>query len=280
MLALMRDPKVPTDLRLEMAVAAAPFMHAKPQAPSRVRTNPMDLSPIKSSVDFTGPKMEGELSAPEQGGEGGGDLSPLNFLLGVMKDPDATPKQRIKAARVAARYKHVPLPPDKMPAVDEYGFSISRTLAKTIGDDWLRLKYLESGTLGAVSANYVNEAAQIRARQAERDEFLQCPPGYSSERDSKRYSELIGKWRRNELSMAEKTELAHVIARITASQARFNLTPEGRARDRLAQLQAKSWMLSAGRAKFETLSPAEQSEMESLLQRFYPILSWSNQRAD
>jgi len=133
----MRNSNVPTDLRIDMAVAAAPYVHAKPQAPSRVRTNPMDSSPIKSAPDFTGQKMEEELRAPEQGGGGGGDLSPLNYLLSVMKDPDATLKQQIKAARVAARYSHVAIPPDKMPAVDEYGFSISRTLAKAIADDWL-----------------------------------------------------------------------------------------------------------------------------------------------
>ena len=61
MLGLMRDPKVPTDVRVEMAMAAAPFFHAKPQAPPRVRTNPICSSPIKSSPDFTQPKMEEEL---------------------------------------------------------------------------------------------------------------------------------------------------------------------------------------------------------------------------
>jgi hypothetical protein len=30
----------------------------------------------------------------------------LDFLLGVMNDPAATPRQRVKAACVAARYKH------------------------------------------------------------------------------------------------------------------------------------------------------------------------------
>jgi hypothetical protein len=89
MVGVMRDPKVPVDLRVEMAAATAPFVHAKPQASPRVRTNPMDSSPIKSSPDFTGQKMEEKLSAPEQCGDGGDDLSPLNFLLRVMKDPHA-----------------------------------------------------------------------------------------------------------------------------------------------------------------------------------------------
>ena len=35
MLALMRDPQVPIDARLDMAAAAAPFVHARPRPPSR-----------------------------------------------------------------------------------------------------------------------------------------------------------------------------------------------------------------------------------------------------
>ena len=97
--------------------------------------------------------MEEELKAAEQPGENdGADLSPLQFLLQVMNDPDATPKQRIKAARVAARYKHVPVAPDKQPAVDEYGFAISRTLAKAIKDDWLALNKLERLIQGGAQA--------------------------------------------------------------------------------------------------------------------------------
>ena len=50
MLGLMRDPKVPVDLRLDMAVAAAPFVHAKPQAPRQVLTDPMRCGPSKGFV--------------------------------------------------------------------------------------------------------------------------------------------------------------------------------------------------------------------------------------
>ena len=190
MLGLMRDPNVPTDLRVEMAAAAAPFVHARPQAPPRKRTNPMDSSPIKGVANSTAQKMEEKLSAPEQCGDGGGDLSPLDFLLSVMNDPDAAPQQRMKAARIAARYKHAAVPPDKMPSADEYGFTISRTLAMAICDDWLALAELD------VSSNAAPRRAEIRARQAQRDEFLHCPPGYSPDQDIKRWDELRTKWRR------------------------------------------------------------------------------------
>ncbi len=67
----MWDPQVPLDVRIDMAVAAAPFVHAKPQAPPRVRTNPMGSSPIKSSPDFTPFKMQEELRVPETVGADG-----------------------------------------------------------------------------------------------------------------------------------------------------------------------------------------------------------------
>jgi hypothetical protein len=66
MLGLMRDPNVPTDLRVEMAAVAAPFVHARPQAPPRKRTNPMDSSSVKEVANSTAQKMEEKLNAPEQ----------------------------------------------------------------------------------------------------------------------------------------------------------------------------------------------------------------------
>ena len=319
-LGLMRDPKVPTDLRLDMAVAAAPFVHSKPQAPPRVRTNPMDSSPIKGLPNSALRTMDAELRAAGGSIRGGDvtsrsktaasestlssasksalpestasslslagssesaatdrssnsvvpELMPLDFLLSVMADPDATPKQRIKAARAAARYMHAAVPPDKLAAVDEYGFAISRTLAKEIGDDWLRLQLLESGELGLMTPRVVEEASQVRGRQAERDEYLQCPPGYSAERDLKRRDQLHQKWRRRELSMAEETELAFVIARITAFEAAFNRTPEGQIRRRMADLKSRRHRANRERNRRVGLTRVEGKELDELLKQYEP----------
>lgn len=261
MLGLMRDPNVPTDLRVEMAAVAAPFVHARPQAPPRKRTNPMDSSPVKEVANSTAQKMEEKLSAPEQCGDGGGDLSPLDFLLSVMNDPDAAPQQRIKAARIAARYKHVPVPPDKMPSADEYGFTISRMLAKAICDDWRALEVFD------VSSKAAPRRAEIRARQAQRDEFLHCPPGYSPDQDMKRRDELRKKWPR---SMAEKTELAFVIARITASEAAFHRSPEGQIRRRIEDLQARRRTAIVEHNRLVGLTRAEGKELDELLEKYPP----------
>jgi hypothetical protein len=351
MLGLMGDPKVPTDLRLDMAVAAAPFVHAKPQAPPRVRTNPMDSSPIKGvpdsiepnsdaaspKQDTRRPKMEAELKGPELAlgnglsengagdngvdstplqimlgvtnvagaaatqrnpmdsnpvkgvpgskteeelkapelaradglsengaGDNGVDLTPLQFMLSVMQDADATPKLRIKAARVAARYKHAAVPSDKLAAVDEYGFAISRTLANAIKEDWLALKAL------GFSSKEAPRRAEILARQTKREELLRCPAGYSPESDQERLGELKPHWPPRKLGMAEETELAFVIARITAFEAAFNRTPEGQIRRRMADLKSRRETANRERNRRSGLTRVEGKELDELLKQYKP----------
>ena len=353
MLGLMRDPNVPLDLRLDMAAAAAPFVHARPQAPPRVRTNPMDSRPLQglpaslrakldgaqSSFDSSPPEMEAELMGPERaqenavgngvggngigdsglggngvggneggdngvggngvGGSGNGDkngvggngvggngvggngvgghsvdLTPLQFLLRVMKDPVATSQQRIRSARVAARYQHVTVPPDKMAAVDEYGFAISRTLANAIKEDWLELDRL------GVSSKAAPKYFKIRARQAERDQFLRSPAGYSPKADQKRLGELDPDSLPRRLSMAEETELAFVIARITASEAAFNRSPEGQARRRMADLEYKREAANAERNRGVGLTRAEGKELDALVEQYRPAAPPPGPRVD
>src|SRR5215469_1914210 len=60
MLALMRDPQVDLDDRIDLAEAAAPYVLTKPRAPSRVRTNPMDSGPLKSAPVCIVQKREDE----------------------------------------------------------------------------------------------------------------------------------------------------------------------------------------------------------------------------
>ena len=192
--------------------------------------NPVGAEGNGTGGNGTGGNGVGENGAGENGagnnggGDNGADLSPLQFLLRVMNDPEATPKQRIKAARAAARYRHVVVPPDKMAAVDEYGFAISRALADAIKEDWFALRRL-------YSSKDASRRAEILARRAERDKLLRCPPCYTAERDLKRQDELLGKTRR---SRAEETELAFVVARLTAWEA---TSPEGQIRRRIADLR-------------------------------------------
>ena len=145
MLALMRDPQVDLDDRIELAAKAAPFVHARP-------------APVRTSDDLKFGKLEAKPAAANGGGgegevaggskdagAGGSDgegLSPLDFLLSVMADPAADSEQRIKAAAVAARYKHaVAVPDPEVPSIvvaDKFGFTVAPELARAERDDRLR----------------------------------------------------------------------------------------------------------------------------------------------
>jgi hypothetical protein len=66
MLALMRDPQVPLDLRIEVAVAAAPFVHARPKPVRNKHSDPIDLKFKSLEV--------------KQGADGSGGVQPLDFF--------------------------------------------------------------------------------------------------------------------------------------------------------------------------------------------------------
>ena len=187
MLAWMRDPQVPIDRRLDMAAAAAPFVHARPRPPSRGRPHPMELRARRGGDGGVpgseeNPALQPALAGGDEkptfqpalpGGEekptlqpalpgrpekaglaSGGEeavpltavapnaarpsalrpLRPLEFLMAVMADPEATPRQRMRAAQVAARYKHKPADYERSAALveDEFGFKIDPQVARTI----------------------------------------------------------------------------------------------------------------------------------------------------
>jgi hypothetical protein len=148
--------------------------------------------------------------------------------------------------------------PDKMPSEDEYGFAISRTLAMAIKADWLALEAL------GVSSKAAPKRAEIRDRQAQRDEFLCCPPGYSPERDMTRRDELVKK----RCSAAEETELARSIARITASEAAFNRSPEGQIYRRLEDIEYRRQTANKERNRLVGLTRAEGKELDELGEKY------------
>ena len=70
--------------------------------------------------------------------------------------------------------------------------------------------------------------------------------------------------------MAEETELAFVIARITASEAAFNRSPEGQARRRMADLEYKREAANAERNRGVGLTRAEGKELDALVEQYRP----------
>jgi hypothetical protein len=218
MLALMRDPQVPLDLRIDMAATAAPFVHAKPEPARNKRPDPLDL---RDRLGETGDLKFGKLEA--KGAEASGGVSPLDFLLGVMGDPAATPRQRVKTAAIAARYTHAragaPEPPTVIVLEDKFGFKVDAEVARAERDDMVRESKLRSfipSSAEGIAAE--GELEQIHERREERVARVKFPYDYTSvdrEADRKRLNELESKRRSGKkLTSEEDAEEAHLAARV------------------------------------------------------------------
>ena len=198
------------------------------------------------------------------------DLSPLDFLLGVMRDASLPPDLRIKAAQAAAPYLHAK--PGRSQATDPAvsakqiegvgEFIVEAGLARRLRDDMERLSNFDCRPLSAAEQE---EKSELRARIAETAGGIGCPANYGrkeSEQDRGRLQTIFAKRRSGasggkiptEAEIAEEAQLA---ARVAA----FDQGPEPRARGRILELAI---------AKFRReISDAETEELERL-QMAYP----------
>ena len=206
------------------------------------------------------------------------DISPLDFLLGVMRDPGVSPELRIKVAQAAAPFVHAkpggPHPNDQsVSAIQIEGrrdFIIDPGFARALRDDsecleQLERKFDQGGQLSAVEEQ---EESSLRARIAETVRAIGCPANYGP-REARKDQDRLHHFHCKRisppscgggaLSEAEEAEEAQATARVAA----FEESPEGRARSRIFQLQLAD--LSRG------LSDAEAEELGSL-QKIYPDL--------
>jgi len=204
-------------------------------------------------------------------------ISPLEFLLGIMRDPDAPDELRIKAAQATLPFVHarpVRARPDDLPGtaklIDAAGaFTVADAVAKALRDDYQRLgELVRKKCSDALSAAEVEEELRLRARIEDRAGAIGCPAGYGlkqAQKDSNRLHELYCKrisppsYGGGALSEAEDAEEAQLRARLAA----FEESPEGCAQRRIRDLELQDF--GAGR------SSAEQSELENL-RTLYPNL--------
>jgi hypothetical protein len=282
MLALMRDSQVPLDLRIKMAATAAPFVHARPEPVRKERPDPLDLpDQLGDSGDLKFQKLEAKLAADGSGGESGG-LSPLDFLLGVMGDPAATPRQRVKAAAAAARYKHASAGSDA-PSVsvveDKFGFKVDPELARAECDDSIRERtlwrtpYMHKKGSSDEKAAAERELEQIGKRRAERLARINFPDGYAyadRQNDEQRLAQLYSKRSsRKKLRPEEEAEEAHLAVRVLNPKV---VKPEVKVvvvgpfemewpATRIAELDER---VVGG----ETLAAAEEAERQDLRRRY------------
>jgi hypothetical protein len=183
-------------------------------------------------------------------------ITPLQFLLGVMRDQNAPTGLRVQAARAAAPLVHGKLRAalgeggaGKANAIGgSDGFSIDIAEAKTFRDMEHRLAILlrkqfgpsENG--GPLTAEERLEESELRVIIKKRAAALVCPPHYGPQdamNDSDRLHQLHCKRLSppscggGELKGAEDEEEALLTARVAA----YRHSPEGRARQRMLKLK-------------------------------------------
>src|SRR6266403_158210 len=118
------------------------------------------------------------------------EISPLDFLLDVMRDPNVSPELRIKVAQVAAPFIHAkpetarskePTASAK-PIDGACDFTIDPVVARAIRDDYARLTKLvqKRYSPGSLSAAEEQEDSRLSAHIAELAKAIGCPVGYGA----------------------------------------------------------------------------------------------------
>jgi hypothetical protein len=178
--------------------------------------------------------------------------TPLQFLLGVMRDPEAPTDLRIKVARAAAPLVHakpgIASPGDragKAGALRETdGFAIDIEEAKSQRDMehrlavFLRKRYGPSENGGPLTAAEIAKESELDAMFRKRAAAIICPPGYWPGDDSNRLHQLNCKRLSppscggGELKGANDEEEAFLTARVAA----FRNSQQGRDWRRIVQL--------------------------------------------
>ena len=260
LLGLMRDVTLPIELRVDMAAAAAPLFHPKLKAPRRDQNAPKTWTLIDAIDGQAGSGSKGKIKLvakpkpPAADGTAGSTISPLEFLLNVMGDPATPPDLRIKAARIAAPYRHSkptiaePVIDGDAVTTDEYGFVVEQAFARQLRD--LVIKERVSLYNYATRTNI----RPIRRRINELCKILPaCPLGYGADQarsDAYRLDEYcierIGEKVSLILSAEQDAEEAHVVFRLmTYRKAHW------KAREEVSEAQAHeeelNRLLEAGR---------------------------------
>jgi hypothetical protein len=205
------------------------------------------------------------------------DISPLDFLLGIMRDPTTSSDLRVKIALAVVRLTHAKPaiarrhdPTQSGELIDCTGSLIDAAVAKALRDDYNRLTELGRKSLGrdkrGLSAAEIEEESRLSASIAERARAIGCPEGYGPRQARKDHNRLHWLYCKRlsprssgggTLSATESAEEAQLVARVLA----FEESPEGLARSRILNLQLLTW---SGK-----ISTAEQTELDSLL-KLYP----------
>jgi hypothetical protein len=174
LLGLMRDPTLEIEVQVSVAEAALPFFHAKPKPPRCIKPATTKYGAPCNRVNVRGP----EFGTAHTEAESGADLSPLDFLLGVMRGPDTLPHLRIRVAAVLAHYLYPKKAARAEIVVDDpYGFNIDPAVAWAMSEN-ADDSYLTVESPAGVPHIADEKLAKLEPRLAEGIKALKCPEGY------------------------------------------------------------------------------------------------------
>jgi hypothetical protein len=234
MLGLMRNCDLPLADRFAAAQAALPLVHAKL---STERTNEATSGEYGYDRCNVNVRQKSESTArvtPTRGAGNGiatrtkdADLSPLDFFLEVMRNPEAPVHLRTKAARTAAPYVH-PKPASRKPGLvidDPYGFVVDLEAAREVRDAYRRHFRLHQTVhmRGWDDRQHWDALKRYQELEWSLGQSTECPACYTSvdeHEDLERRDELFKKWKSGppprQLTPEEDAEEAHLYGHIAA----------------------------------------------------------------
>jgi hypothetical protein len=293
LLNVMRDQTFPLETRVAAAREALPYFHSKPQesvarqaTPGRYGGTSFDGNSGRTGqqsiqIRIVKGGLDSAASEAEPGGPQGdtyeaalrqplpnptvGKLTPLEFLLGVMRDPDTPANFRLRIASLLARYLHSKRStggPPKIVVDDPTGFSIDPALATELRYAKHRYHFVYITRISQPE-HWDREAVALRNRIMEIERGLQClcPSRYGKDqlkRDEERLREL-DRVRRSGLKLSKHEDVEE--AWLTARVASWHQVPEWTARARLRELDARRWDPWKRRPP---LTPRESAEHRAL----------------
>jgi hypothetical protein len=263
-LTLMRQADLPLEFRVAAAQQALPLAHRKPKPANDIYGRSGTVANKK-----IGPRVKVMKVAADDNPH---SVTPLDFLLGVMRDANNDPALRLRAAGLVAPYLHPKGEPNEAPSEmrvvdDPYGFGADiGDTQKSIEQAQERLRSLRPArSTGQDIKEYF--AADKKAQQtpaylelekiiAEKQAALKCPPNYKeldSRQDRARVKELETEGKKRPLTAAEEHEQKHLHGRLAA----YARTPESADCARMNFLKAlRADLLTGGKRRVEKIRGA------------------------
>lgn len=271
--SIMRQRDLPLELRVKVAQQALPFAHPKPKNGTPVKDKYGRSRTVVN--EKTGPRVKVvKVNSDDADAD---SVTPLDFLLGVMRDADSPVPIRVRVAGIATPYVHpkgepnqVDEAPGEMIVVEdpyEFDAHIGDTL-EFIHQDQERLRALEPVGNWHDFRDYVaalekvkqtSAYLELKKRIADKQAALKCPPNYKeldSRQDRARLKELDAESETRPLTTAEEVERKHLQGRLHV----YSQTKEA------ADCRQMNLLKAVGS---QSLTPKDKLELEKL-EALYP----------